>query len=160
MPQKGNAFDKLTVNVQHKMAVREQARLVADKSAATKDILKMSLREIVDADDDFPSHRKRDVYVAIDQAMKKLGRSENPLDGLKPPPSCAPCHGHTGGTHHFLCESRKLQPTLVERRVRDAIRAKLTEFWKEWQALSDQVRPRRARTRAPAPRILPAAAQV
>ena len=69
MPGKGHAFEKPTVNAEHKQALRQQARLIADKSAATKDCLKKALRDIVEADHDFPAHRKRDAYLAIDQAL-------------------------------------------------------------------------------------------
>ena len=120
MPQRGHAWDKPNVNMEHKMAVRKKAQAIADKSAETRDALRESLRALIEEDADFPSARRDLAFRAVEEAVRRLARNEDPLAALKPPQKCGPCSlGQTGGTHHFLCESRKQQ--LAEPRVRDAL---------------------------------------
>ena len=136
MVLKGHAWDKPSVNTEHKLAVRRVAQAFADKSRATRDALHESLRDIVEDAADFPVQRRSMAFAAISEAVKKLARNVDPLDQLRPPTTCAPCHGRSGGTHHFFCDNRAQQPPLAERRVRDALKARFADIWRRWLALS------------------------
>ena len=144
MVNKGKAFDKPGVNKIHRAEVRKVAIHLADRSAATKSAVQVSLRAIVDGAE-LSVSRKADAFKAIDEALKKLARNENPLGALKPPPNCKVCHGQTGATHHFLCGSRTLNPALPELRVREALMSELASVWRSWQQLPAEVRARPAR---------------
>ena len=88
--------------------------------------------------------RKRQARAAIDEASPKLASGANPLDGLKPPPSCSSCGGSHGGTHHFLCLGRKYAPKSPEKGVRVAVFDLFRAAWRRHQYALQQVRLRRA----------------
>ena len=174
MVRKGKAFDKPGVNRIHQTEVRRVAVQLADRSAASTSALKVSLRSIVEDAEGLSVSRKGDAFKAIDEALKKLARNEDPLGALKPPPNCKVCHGQTGATHHFLCGGRSQNPAIDELRVRNVLMTELAGIWRAWQQLPAEVRasrpsiastiapPRRRRvcrslnsTRPPAPQVQP-----
>ena len=134
MPSKGHAFDKFQVNSIYKDDKRKQAR-AAESAACAKAsdnaLYKQFCVEIeqsaMDAD------RKVHACKVVGIACERLLAGENPLQQLRPPPSCAACSGNPHRTHHFLCLKRKLEPGIAEKKVRKSVLAKLGHAWREHQ---------------------------
>ena len=126
MVKPGSAWKKPGVNPGFRSAVVAHARQAAAQPPIDK--LEEKLREVVSRLD---TDRRGDAHRAISQACKKLRDGKNPLEGLKPPADCAPCHGRKGGTHHFLCAKRVRNPSPEEVRARDKVRALLNIAYAE-----------------------------
>lgn len=90
MVKPGSAWKKPGVNPGFRSAVVAHARQAAAQPPIDK--LEEKLREVVSRLD---TDRRGDAHRAISQACKKLRDGKNPLEGLKPPTDCAPCHGRT-----------------------------------------------------------------
>lgn len=138
MPSKGKAFDKPTHNALHKAESVKVARMITEKAASERDGVALECCTLIEKSA-LDSERQRQACRAIDEACAKLGRGDNPLCGLRPPDSCAPCGGRSGGTHHFLCQARKLQPTAPEKGVRMACVARLQAAWRARQHALQEV---------------------
>ena len=109
-----------------------QARLAAGRDALKRDALSQELCNIVETSK-LDSRRKSHACKVIQHACERLNDGNNPLDGLRPPPSCAACAGNVHGTHHFLCLGRKLEPGAIERKVRQVVLTKLGSAWRKHQ---------------------------
>jgi len=136
---KGKAFEKPTCNSEHKSASQKEARRLADDASNTGDTLASSLRMLV-KQSGMTDERKAQASKEIVAVCAKLARGEQPLEGLRPPPKCGPCHGHTGQTHEFLCLARKQQPAEPEKGVRATILSKIGAAWRAQQHALQLVR--------------------
>ena len=132
MPHKGKAFDKPTVNECHKREVRLQVQRAAERDATQRSELAVELCSIVE-NSELDSKRKQHACKVIKHACDRLENGDNPLVGLRPPPSCTACAGNAHGTHHFLCMARKLEPGAIEKKVRKTVLAKLGTAWRTHQ---------------------------
>lgn len=133
------AFDKPSVNASHKAESKKVALSLTERSAAGRSAMALELCTVIEKSA-LDAERQRQACRAVDEACAKLGRGVHPLDGLRPPLSCAPCGGRTGGTHHFLCMARKLMPSQPERGVRTAVVSKLQAAWRARQHALQKVR--------------------
>ena len=139
MPGKSKAFDKPTINAAHKTESAKVARLLSETSSSKRSGMSLEMCKIIEQSA-LDADRQRHACRTIDEACAKLDRGVHPLEGLKPPPTCAPCGGSKGGTHHFLCQKRVLQPSAPEKGVRASIVSKFQAAWRARQHALQQVR--------------------
>ena len=131
------AWQKPTVNKKHKAAVQQQAQNAA-ASGDGQDEIQARLYRVVN-NSELKEERKREAKRAVKEACSKMASGNNPLAGLKPPPSCVACRG-IHGSHHFLCQGkpgkqRRQSKNPVEQATREIIQRKLNKEWSDRTAM-------------------------
>ena len=117
------AWDKPTVNEKYKAERVRLARAAAAASSPADDFEAKLLHRVEQAG--LKGDRAELGRQAVKEACAKLRAGDDPLSGLKPPPSCHACNTDEHGGHHFLCLRRARQPKGVEKDVKQSLIASL-----------------------------------
>ena len=145
MPEKGKAFEKPGINYFHKAGSAKAAQAKAAAAATGQAECELT-KELTDSvsKSKICDERKAAALKEISEALEKLRAGVDPLSGLNPPPKCFVCAGNRKGTHLFLCQSRRMQPSGPERALRSSVINKLSSAWRKYlyakQASSSSVR--------------------